>query len=75
MTNRWIMQITAPDGATSAWGSWREYDTAAHLADKLREHSSHYTGDPLMPDFVVTLDYVERWPGLKAAIAELDAKA
>lgn len=68
------MVITNPDGSTSAWGSWRDHDTAAHLAGKLREKSSHYGGDG-EGDYSVTLEYVDRWPGLANALAELNGPA
>lgn len=69
MTRRWVIVLTAEDGATSAYGSWRDADTAEHLAGKLREVSGHYGGPGA--DVQVSLEWVERWPGLKRAIAEL----
>jgi hypothetical protein len=65
MTNRFVIKITAADGSESLWGSWRDSDTAEHLAAKLRDVDGYGV------EFRVTVQYVERWPGLAKAKAEL----
>lgn len=72
MTNRWVIRLEAEDGATTTFGSWRTADTASHLADKLRAASSHYS-DVDGPEVAVTVERVERWPGLKKMLAEWSA--
>lgn len=69
MTRRWIMVLTNEDGSTSAYGSWASADTAEHLAGKLRQASGHYGGPGA--DVQVSLEWVERWPGLKRAVEEI----
>lgn len=71
MTRRWIIVVEAEDGLTNAYGSWTTRETAEHLAGKLREGSSAYNGDSDAPSYRVTLEWVERWPGLASALVEL----
>lgn len=71
MTRRWIIVLTAEDGTTNAWGSWGSSSGASRAADALRQRSAVYTGDDSMPSYHVATEWVEKWPGLPTALAEL----
>jgi hypothetical protein len=64
---RWIIVVTAEDGASEAFGPWSDIDKADKHADQLRRRSSRYAAHEhdAAADFSVQVLALKRWPGIR----------
>lgn len=65
---RFVVTVENYGGGTSVYGPWRNGETADKIAAGLRARSSRYTAtEEDLPDFSVSVDVLEKWPGYRVA--------
>lgn len=65
---RYVIIIEDEDGSTTCYGTWRSADIAIDYANRLRAQSRRYGADDDAPDFGVSVESIQRWPGIRAAL-------